>query len=485
MLIYSQKTRRARGLLQTGTMLMLALGAGSLSGCVTDSFLNPSVVGRWEHTPVTLPIITRLSVIEGSDDHAMPVTEVRPADLIPDIREYIIGSGDVVTVSVFELLASGIENVQTRRVDETGALRLPIIGPVRAKGLSPSQLEAEIASVLQRKGILGSAVVGVIMQESRSNTFSVIGSPVQSGTAIGTYIIPKPNFRLMEALALARGVPERTKKLHIIRQTALTSEVAGEIAELPTDTTVKPAPPAIGDAAALIDELIEGIDTDPVNGDAATTKQTTKSPTPIESGLDADGSASHYVNVGDKWIKVGRGGAKVLTGTATGAEDELGKMITQRIIDIPYDRLLGGDMRYNIIIRPGDVIRVPGQQAGFVYIMGEINRPGAYTIPGQKELTLQRLIASAGNLSQLAIPERVDLTRRLGDNQQAIMRLDLRAIFDGEEPDIFLKRDDIINIGTNFAAVPLAIFRNGMRATYGFGFVIDRNFVNSVLGHVR
>ena len=154
--------------------------------------------------------------------------------------------------------------------------------------------------------------------------------------------------------------------------------------------------------------------------------------------------------------------------------------MTQRIIEIPYDRLKNGNMRYNIVIRPGDIISVPSSNAGFVYIEGAINRPGAYTVPGEQELTLRRLIPSAGGLSTIAWPERVEIIRQIGPYEQAIVRLNYRAIADGTEPDIYLKANDVINIGTSGVAVPLAIFRNGLRATYGFGFVLDRNFNNDV-----
>ena len=80
----------------------------------------------------------------------------------------------------------------------------------------------------------------------------------------------------------------------------------------------------------------------------------------------------------------------------------------------------------------------------------------------------------------MAWPERVDIIRQIGPYEQAIVRLDYRAIVQGTEPDLYLKANDVINIGTNGAAVPLAVFRNGLRATYGFGFVLDRNFSDDV-----
>jgi len=70
----------------------------------------------------------------------------------------------------------------------------------------------------------------------------------------------------------------------------------------------------------------------------------------------------------------------------------------------------------------------------------------------------------------------------VGPDRQATIQLNYRAINEGTQPDIFLKPDDRINVGTNFWALPLAVVRNGFRASYGFGFFLDRNFGNDVFG---
>ena len=54
--------------------------------------------------------------------------------------------------------------------------------------------------------------------------------------------------------------------------------------------------------------------------------------------------------------------------------------------------------------------------------------------------------------------------------------VNLQAIFDGEQPDIFLKPNDLVNVGTDAVAPFLAVMRNAYRFSYGFGFVYDRNF---------
>ena len=42
--------------------------------------------------------------------------------------------------------------------------------------------------------------------------------------------------------------------------------------------------------------------------------------------------------------------------------------------------------------------------------------------------------------------------------------------------------NDHINIGTNFWAFPLAVVRGGLRVSYGFGLLADRNFGNDIFG---
>ena len=152
-----------------------------------------------------------------------------------------------------------------------------------------------------------------------------------------------------------------------------------------------------------------------------------------------------------------------------------------RLLEIDYRDLIAGKSILNVIVRPDDFINVVPPPTGVVYIDGEISRPGPYDLPATGQLTLSRLVAAAGGLGPLAIPERVDLVRRVGD-REATIRVNLAAIRERSEPDIALKSDDHVIIGTNFFAQPLAVIRNGFRMTYGFGFLVDRNWGTDIFG---
>ncbi len=474
--------------------LFLSAGAGTLlSGCEADSYLDPSVVGRWEPTPVTMPILTELDVIDSGDDTLLPVTPVRPEDLEPDVQEYTLGSSDVITITIFELIEPGRDSVYTRAIDETGSVRLPVVGTVGAAGTSPSQLEDQIMNTLERKGILRDAQVSVVVNQSGQNLFHMVGTPGVGNTRFGTYAIPQPDYRLLEAVAAAGGVTDRTQHLFIFRQTALTPGVAGTRGpgspEAGGGDGGSVTAPATSDPESLLDDLLSGSDA-PAPEAAPEASGRPAPPSGVEAGLDGASSGSQWVYVDGRWVAAGntsRGGVANAMNNETPEvsaelEDQLSQMITQRIIEVPYERLLNGDMRFNVVIRPGDIIRVPNQAAGFCYFTGQIARGGTYTVPGENRLTLKQGIAAAGGLGPLANPKRVDLVRRIGDDTEATIRLDAKAIFDGTQPDIFLKVEDQVNIGTSFWAVPLAIVRNGLRFTYGFGFIADRNFGNDIFG---
>jgi protein involved in polysaccharide export with SLBB domain len=146
-----------------------------------------------------------------------------------------------------------------------------------------------------------------------------------------------------------------------------------------------------------------------------------------------------------------------------------------RIIHVPLDKLKNGDVRYNVVIRPKDIIVVQPLPTGEYYMAGHVARPGAYTITG-RPITLKQAVAAASMLDQLAIPERTDVIRRLGKDREVFVRVNLAKIFAGQQSDIYLKPDDMVQVGTNALAPFLAAARGAFRLTYGFGFLYDRNY---------
>jgi polysaccharide export outer membrane protein len=155
--------------------------------------------------------------------------------------------------------------------------------------------------------------------------------------------------------------------------------------------------------------------------------------------------------------------------------------VQRRVIEIPADKLRAGDPRYNIVIRPADSIHVPVDVIGEYFIYGNTNLQGAVPLTG-RPITLKMAIAAAGGLGPLAWPKRCEVTRRIGRNREETVMVDLDKIASGEQPDFFIKPLDLINVGTHATARWRAVLRNAFRATYGFGFIYDRNFADRDFG---
>lgn len=156
----------------------------------------------------------------------------------------------------------------------------------------------------------------------------------------------------------------------------------------------------------------------------------------------------------------------------------------RRVIRVPADKLLGGDPHYNIVIRAGDNIHVPVDIIGEFCIMGNVNSQGFVNITG-RPMTLKMAIAAAGGLGPLAWPKKCEVVRRIGKKREEIVMVDLDKIAAGEQPDFFIKPNDLINVGTHPTVRFRAVLRNAFRATYGFGFIYDRNFADRDYGTGR
>ena len=581
---------------------MLALLAfTALNGCETDGFFDPSRTGYFETTPSAIPILTRLDVIEQAIDGPEFVNPT-PADLKPEDMSYKFSPGDVLRIQIPSLMQTGQTEIAERVVDQTGDLQLPVINKVQAAGLTTEDLQASIEKKLE--GIIKNPKAFVSLQEGRAFQFRILGSVDQPGL----YALSKPDLRLLDAVATARGASASTTRIFITREKiaeenkvtygkkAATPEAQSTssttspqtvqptttpatptqaipstididqlINELPnsTATPATPAPssaptteptaaPTTEPAAAPTTEPTAAPTTEPT---AAPTTEPTAAPTtepsksrtqlgllqtetrpeppvdidqlapatlddragqnseaaPVVNSSDANtGEKYVFDNASQSWVRtssttptkandsaavgsVGSGetttsdsaGAKLKSNEAAEAlsrKRESAKKEKYYVIDISYNDLVRGQPNLNIVIRPGDLIYCDSGQVGVVYIDGEISRPGVYNLPTSGRLTLSRLVAAAGGVSELAIPERCDLVRRLGSDKEACVRVSLAAIRNRAEPDIFLKPDDHVIVGTNFWALPLSRFRRDLSFPNSVGFQLDRNFGNDVFG---
>lgn len=113
-------------------------------------------------------------------------------------RDYRIGPEDLIEIAVFEVP----ELSRTVRVSASGEISLPLIGAVKAAGLSPAQMEQELTGMLRGK-YLQDPQVSVFLKEYKSAPVSVVGAVKMPGS----YFV-QTQKSLIEVLAMAQGFSE-------------------------------------------------------------------------------------------------------------------------------------------------------------------------------------------------------------------------------------------------------------------------------------
>lgn len=120
----------------------------------------------------------------------------------------ILGPGDQVTVRALHVPEL---SDKPARIDESGAIQLPLAGQIRAKGLRPDELAALIRSKLEN--LVREPQVTVEVTEWKSRAVSVLGAVKTPGV----YQV-QGDRRLLEVLSMAGGIdPDAGVSLRISR----------------------------------------------------------------------------------------------------------------------------------------------------------------------------------------------------------------------------------------------------------------------------
>jgi len=195
----------------------------TLSGCITV----PPPVASVDSPPTVRPTLDQLAYggAAPSAPIAMAEASVRPIAYASE-PAYRLDAGDRLRIVVYG--QDGLTN--SYAVDAGGAITMPLIGAVHARGLTPAALAASITSKL-RNGYIREPYVAVEVEAYRP--FFILGEV----TAPGQYPYV-PNMTVESAVAIAGGFSPRAQKgaVDLTR-----SEAAGAVrASVPLGTMLRP-----------------------------------------------------------------------------------------------------------------------------------------------------------------------------------------------------------------------------------------------------
>ncbi len=445
-------------------------------------------------------------------------THPGPEDFELFAEEYSISPGDTLALEIYELRERLIPYQIETAVSPTGYINVPVVGRVKAAGLTVPQFEEALVKTLGDREILLDPQVTVSPLFLHRATYSIFGIGVSASfnapLRAGTFPIRRPDLRLLEAINQVGGLNELVTEVYVFRTYVppdLGEPVTPSTRTLPEPTEDRSGRPALpiqqpadridqhkmpvqigneqSEVRSAQDELIQAV-TDPEDSRQPPDARPEQGelpellePDPLDPFIWVGGEFvpnPSYDRSQDREEGFRLQPPTFDTPAPTVNWARIAGESTHRSILITAASLRTGDPEANIYVRPGDVIRIVSGEIGEYYVMGQVNRVGAFRFNAEA-ITLKSAIAAAGGLAPLAWPDRCTIYRRVGQREQMI-QVNLDRIFAGREPDFQILRGDIINVGTH----PFAPFLQRIRAltlpnpvaNIGYSFTYARNFAD-------
>ncbi len=120
------------------------------------------------------------------------------------------------------------------------------------------------------------------------------------------------------------------------------------------------------------------------------------------------------------------------------------------VVPLDLSRLFSAaDMSMNLPVQRGDIFFVPSVRnlvRAQVYLLGEINKPGAVALSPGPNATVARLILDQGGMTQFANPGKVQIQRTAPDGSKKTMLVDVGRILEegAFEEDVPLQDADVV-----------------------------------------
>lgn len=295
------------------------------------------------------------------------------AGLVVDTQadNYVIGGRDLLKVTIYEHpdLAAAV------RVEEDGNISLPLIGAVRAEGLTTPALEREVAR-LYANGFIINPQVSIYVAEYRSQKVSILGEVNRPGLYEISGITT-----LLEVIAQAQGLTREAADRLVITMAAPDADTPGNrvTREINLKRLLKE-----GDVSQNV-HISDGYVLFVPKADMFYIHGEVKAP------------GYYKIEEGATYLK-----AIVTAGGVTSKTAEQRTEVTRKVDGMETTVKVNlGD-----VVKPGDIIRVP---ESYFYIYGEVSRPGYYKL--EDGMTFLRAIVAAGGFTNKAAESRVRCTR--------------------------------------------------------------------------
>ncbi len=371
------------------------------------------------------------SASELADDANLDqIWQKRSAELSSS-NDYPIGPGDVLTVSVPQM-----DELQERKVRVTslGTIELPLVGSVRAGGLTEEQLEAELDNKLNN--FMYNPQAAVYVNEYHNREVAVIGAVNHPGLVL----LDSPSETILDVLTQAGG---------------LSSTAADEIILIP----VEQGDPSM---AKRVSQVAYNSSASGIGGAATATDAGPGAPAhPVgQAGEVMPNGPGREIQGGNPGIN--QKAQRMTQAAATPPQADTAARTLDLIpanahplsIKIKSTSLTGAGKYINLPMRPGDVIVVPG--GGNVMVVGWVQTPGYFQVGSG--LTVLGAIGAAGGPMYAANTKDITLIRSNKDGSKDTIPIDLDQISKGSAADLPVKANDVVDVPYSNARIGPYVF---------------------------
>jgi polysaccharide export outer membrane protein len=159
-------------------------------------------------------------------------------------------------------------------------------------------------------------------------------------------------------------------------------------------------------------------------------------------------------------------GAEILVSKPSSTTDDKSPMLVQRI---PVHALIGGeDPALNLHLEGGEDIRVP--EAGRVFVLGRVKRPGAFYITDGAESSIMKALALSEGLDSFPSHKAYIYRIEGGTGARNEIPVDLKSIMDRKSPDVALMANDILYVpDATGARASLKVLETSLGIAVGLG----------------
>lgn len=162
-------------------------------------------------------------------------------------------------------------------------------------------------------------------------------------------------------------------------------------------------------------------------------------------------------------------GSEILVSRRTSGESDQGIALNQRIS--VHDLISGEDPSLNVHLEGGEEVRVP--EAGRVFVLGNVKKPGAFYITDGSESSIMKAMALSEGLASFASHKAYIYRLEGGRGSRNEIPVDLKKIMDRKSPDVALLSNDILYVPNSTGArASVKALEAGFGLAAGFGIAL-------------